>query len=73
MGRYTDETTLDILIKDPEACAIVEKYIGSEILHHPLIGMAKKVKVKTAMKYHSYADVDDDTAKKIYDEVMSLE
>ncbi len=64
MGRYTDDTTLDILLKDQEACAIVEKYIGNEILHHPLIGMAKKVKIKTALKYHSYADVDDATAKK---------
>ncbi len=73
MGRYTDETTLDILLADAKACDIVKKYIGDAILHHPLIGMAKKVKVKTAMKYHSYADVDDETAKKIYDEIMALE
>lgn len=73
MARYNMDSRMGEVLNDPEAMAILEKYLPKELLHHPLISVAKKHRIQTAYKYHKMADVSTETADKLLAELFQLE
>ncbi len=70
MSRFSMDSTVEELLEDKEARAVLEKYLGN-LIYHPAVGMFKKKRLSEIINM-AKGRVSDEQINTIKDELMRI-
>lgn len=70
MARFTKDTKLKVILDDPEATEILQKYYPLD-LKNPLIGMAYGMTLEKCLGFPQ-VDLTDEQKQQMFDELEAL-